>query len=53
MTSVGNHMKFNVHKSLRERVPSFYLDVLQCTTLMPPLPNRTETSRCVGMISGP
>jgi hypothetical protein len=29
MTIIGNHMKFNVHKSLRERVRSFYLDVLQ------------------------
>ena len=36
MTSIGNHMKFSVHKSLRERVRSFYLDVLQCTTMPSP-----------------
>src|SRR5476651_2148288 len=36
MTIIGNHMKFNVHKSLRERVRSFYLDVLQCTTMPSP-----------------
>src|SRR5271170_8080387 len=39
MTSIGNHMKFNVHKSLRERVRSFYVDVLQCTTMPSPAPN--------------
>ena len=36
MTIIGNHMKFNVHESLRERVRSFYLDVLQCTTMPSP-----------------
>lgn len=39
MTIIGNHMKFNVHKSLRERVRSFYLDVLQCTTMPGPAPD--------------
>lgn len=38
MTSIGNHMKFSVHKSLRERVRSFYLDVLHCTTMPSPAP---------------
>ena len=39
MTIIGNHMKFNVHKSLRERVRPFYLDVLQCTTMPSPAPD--------------
>ena len=39
MTIIGNHMKFNAHKSLRERVRSFYLDVLQCTTMPSPDPD--------------
>ena len=39
MTSIGNHMKFNVQKSLRERVRSFYVDVLQCTTIPSPAPD--------------
>jgi hypothetical protein len=39
MTSIGNHMKFNVHKSLRERVRSFYLNVLECTTMPSPAPD--------------
>ena len=39
MASIGNHMKFNVHKSLRDRVRSFYMDVLQCTTMPSPAPN--------------
>ena len=39
MATIGNHMKFNVHKSLRERVRSFYLDVLQCTTMPSPAPD--------------
>ena len=39
MTSIGNHMKFNVHKNLRERVRSFYVDVLQCTTIPSPAPD--------------
>src|SRR5947209_16955069 len=39
MTSIGNHMKFNVHKDLREKVRSFYLDVLQCTMIPSPAPD--------------
>jgi len=39
MTSIGNHMKFNVHSSLRERVRSFYVDALQCTTIPSPAEN--------------
>ena len=39
MTSIGNHMKFNVHKKLRERVRSFYVDVLHCTTIPSPAPD--------------
>ena len=39
MASIGNHMKFNVHKSLRDRVRSFYMDVLQCSTMPSPAPN--------------
>ena len=39
MTTIGNHMKFSVHKNLRERVRSFYMDVLQCTTMPSPAPN--------------
>lgn len=38
MAIIGNHMKFNVQKSLRERVRSFYLDVLKCTTMPSPAP---------------
>ena len=32
-------MKFNVHKSLQERVRAFYVDVLQGTTMPSPAPN--------------
>ena len=39
MTIIGNHMKFNIHKSLRDRVWSFYVDVLQCTTMPSPAPD--------------
>ena len=39
MASIGNHMKFNVHTSLRDRVRSFYMDVLKCTTMPSPAPN--------------
>jgi hypothetical protein len=39
MTRIGNHMKFNVHSSLRERVRSFYVDALQCTTMPSPAPD--------------
>ena len=39
MTIIGNHMMFNVHKSLRERVRTFYLDVLQCTMMPSPAPD--------------
>jgi hypothetical protein len=39
MTTIGNHMKFNVHSSLRERVRSFYLDALECTTMPSPAEN--------------
>src|SRR5436853_6999882 len=39
MTSIGNHIKLNVHKSLRDRVRSFYLDVLQGTSMPAPVPN--------------
>jgi hypothetical protein len=39
MTSIGNHMKFNVKKDLRERVRTFYLDVLQSTTIPSPAPD--------------
>lgn len=36
MAIIGNHMKFNVHKSLRERVRSFFLDILECKTMPSP-----------------
>lgn len=39
MTRIGNHMKFNVHKDLRERVRSFYVDALQCSTIPSPAPD--------------
>jgi hypothetical protein len=39
MTIIGNHMKFNIQKNLRERVRSFYLDVLQCTMMPSPAPD--------------
>lgn len=39
MTSIGNHMKFNVQTNLRERVRLFYVDVLQCTTILSPAPD--------------
>jgi hypothetical protein len=39
MTSIGNHMRFHVHKNLRERVRSFYFDALQCTTIPSPAPD--------------
>jgi len=39
MTSIGNHMKLNVHKSLRDRVRRFYLNVLKCTSMPAPARN--------------
>jgi hypothetical protein len=39
MTIIGNHMKFNVHKDLRERVRSFYVDVLHSTPIASPAPD--------------
>jgi len=39
MTTIGNHLKLTVHKDLRERVRTFYLDVLQCKHMSAPLPN--------------
>ena len=39
MTRIGNHIKLNVHKSLRDRVRSFYLEVLRCTSMPAPAPN--------------
>lgn len=38
MSMLGNHIRTNVHKSLRERVRSFYLDILQCKPMAAPLP---------------
>ena len=35
MATIGNHMKC-VHKSLRERVRAFDVDVLECTTMPSP-----------------
>jgi len=39
LATIGNHMKFNVHKSLRERVRAFYVDVLECKTMPSPAAN--------------
>jgi hypothetical protein len=39
MTAFGNHLKLNVHKSLRDRVRTFYLDVLECKTMRAPMPD--------------
>lgn len=39
MTTIGNHLKLTVHKDLRDRVRTFYLDVLQCKSMPAPLPN--------------
>lgn len=36
MTAIGNHMKLSVHKSQRDRVRTFYLEVLQCTSMPAP-----------------
>jgi hypothetical protein len=52
MTSIGNHMKFNVHKHLRERVRSFYVDVLQCTTIPSPAPDLDLFLRADGFVLG-
>jgi hypothetical protein len=45
MTIIGNHMKFNVHKNLRDRVREFYLDLLQCTTMPSPAPVRLRAAK--------
>jgi hypothetical protein len=37
MTTIGNHIKTNVHKDLRERVRTFYLEVLQCKPMAAPM----------------
>ena len=39
MTAIGNHIKTNVHKSLRERVRTLYLDILQCKPMTAPIPD--------------
>jgi hypothetical protein len=39
MITIGNHMKFNVHKDVRDQVRSFYLDVLACSTIPSPAPD--------------
>jgi hypothetical protein len=37
MTAIGNHIKTNVHKNLRDRVRTFYLDILQCKSMPAPM----------------
>lgn len=37
MTAIGNHLKTNVHKNLRDRVRTFYLDILQCKSMPAPM----------------
>ena len=39
MTAIGNHIKTNVHKSLRERVRTLYVDILQCKPMTAPMPD--------------
>ena len=39
MTTIGNHIKTSVHKSLRDRVRRFYQEVLQCKIMPAPMPN--------------
>jgi hypothetical protein len=39
MSTIGNHIKTSVQKSLRDRVRTFYLDVLQCKTMPAPMPD--------------
>jgi len=39
MITIGNHMKFNVHKDLRDRVRGFYVDVLTCSMMESPAPD--------------
>ncbi|MEP7367616.1 MAG: hypothetical protein ABI972_30525 [Acidobacteriota bacterium] len=39
MTSIGNHMKFQVDLLHRDRVREFYVDLLGCTALPAPVPN--------------
>lgn len=39
MTRIGNHMKFNIHKDLRDRVRAFYVDILDCSMMPSPAEN--------------
>ena len=39
MATIGNHMKFNVPKSHRDRVRTFFLDVLQSQPMPAPMPD--------------
>ena len=48
MTIIGNCMNFNVHKSPRERVRSFYLDVFNARRSPAPL----LTWTCGGGVQG-
>lgn len=36
MSSIGNHIRTNVHRTLQERVRRFYLEMLQCKPLAAP-----------------
>ena len=37
MSMLGNHIRTNVHKNLRERARTFYLDILRCQPMAAPL----------------
>jgi hypothetical protein len=39
MSTIGNHIRTNVHKTLQDRVRKFYLDILQCQPMPAPLPD--------------
>jgi hypothetical protein len=39
MSTIGNHIRTNVHKNLKDRVRAFYLDILQCQSMAAPLPD--------------
>ena len=39
MATIGNHIRTNSHKKLRDRVRTFYLEILQCESMPAPFPD--------------
>jgi len=39
MTTIGNHVRINAHRDMRDRVRTFYLHVLECKPMPAPLPD--------------